>query len=527
MRLCRGVGTVALAVVSACSTEVQAPMEQSELPIAATTSAKCNEAAGGALLNFSDYWNCRDTIFVDVSALPTTPNLRGSASSAVDAWNGALNAGNLELPVLKTIAGGHDYRIAVTLQSQGSQYCGSVSVATRPYGINMASGTCGAFRDVFLHELSHVYGFHDEWEKRGTVGFSNHCARFLPDGKAQNTGVCQHEIESLHWHYGIRSGAEVSLGKHVMTRLNGLPVAITMATGETRTLTVSGFVFQRVHPSLCVSEDCGILSPSGNASWSESSTAISISGSAQFTKTVTGVAAGAGTITVRPQTTIYDYAGYFIGDTTRVTVTAPPPPTGLSASTITRTSATVSWTPGDPAATTLLKYRMTGQTTWITANGGAPLPAGQTSFSLTGLHCATSYDVSVNHAGGPALVLTLFTTSTCQAGAIAPPSAFSQAGCTPSTVGGKQYATYHLSWTAGSNPAGSIYQIGSALSNNSGSAAVITSGAISRTTDDVGPYLVTSTASPRYFWVRHVNGGLASGWVALLGNPIQIKNGCI
>lgn len=506
-------------------------MEQSELPIAPTTSAKCNEGAGGALLNFSDYWNCRDTVFVDVSALPTTPDLRGLASSAVAEWNSALNAAKLELPVLRTASGGHDYRINVTLGSQGSQYCGAVSVATRPTGINMAGGNCGSFQDVFLHELSHVYGFHDEWEKRGTAGVSNHCARFLPGGKATNTAVCQHEIESLHRHYGIRLGSEANLDKHVMTGLNGLPPAITMAGGETRTLSVNGFVFLRAHPSFCTSGECGL---SGNASWTENSAAISITGSGQFTKTVNGVAAGAGTITVQPLTTTYDYAGYYTGDTTRVTVGAaspPPAPSGMTASNITRTSATVSWTSGDPTATTVVKYRMTGQTAWLTANGGTPLPAGQVSFGLTGLHCATSYDVSVNHVksgvSGPALVLTLFSTSACLTGGVASPTGFSRTGCTPSTVGGKQYATYHLSWTAGSNPAGSIYQIGSALSNNTGSAAVIESGGISTTTEDVGPYLVTPTASPRYFWVRHVNGGQASGWVALVGNPIQIKDGCV
>jgi hypothetical protein len=143
-----------------------------------------------------------------------------------------------------------------------------------------------------------------------------------------------------------------------------------------------------------------------------------------------------------------------------------------------------------------------------------------------------SDDASVHHVkngtAGPALVLTLFSTSACQtATSVAPPTAFSQTGCTPSTVGGKQYATYHLGWTAGSNPSVAIYQIGSASSNNSGSAAIIRTGRIIQTADDVGPYLVTSTASPRYFWVRHVNGGQASSWAALQGNPIQINDGCL
>ena len=106
------------------------------------------------------------------------------------------------------------------------------------------------------------------------------------------------------------------------------------------------------------------------------------------------------------------------------------------------------------------------------------MPGGQTSFNLTGLHCATSYDVSVHHVkngvAGPALVLTLFSTSACLTGSANPPSGFSQTSCTPSTSGGKEFATYRLAWTAGSNPTASNYQIGSAFSNSSGSAAVIT-----------------------------------------------------
>jgi hypothetical protein len=535
MRVCRGIGAVVLAFVLACTTEVEVPMEQSEFPTASTTAAKCDEGAGARPLDFSDYWNCRDIIWVDVSALPTSPDLRGSASSAVAEWNSALNAQNLELPVLTVTGGGHTYRIGVTLPSTGSQFCGQVLVSTRPNAINMAAGSCGAFRDVFLHELSHVYGFSNKWHTRGTAGVSDHCARYLPAGKATNTGVCQHEVESLHRHSGIRAAADVSLSKHIMTGFAGLPAAISLETGETSNLGVTGFVFRRVHPAFCAFGECDPIAPTGNGSWGESSPAISLSGSAQFTRTVTALAAGAGTVTVSPLTTTYALAGYFTGDATRVTVTAPPPPpapTGLAASNITPISATVSWTAGDPTATTVLRYRMTGQTAWTSANGGNALPAGQTSFALTGLHCATSYDVSVHHVNGttagPALVLTLFSTSACQTGtSVNPPTAFSQTGCTPSTVGGKQYATYDLGWTAGSNPSAAIYHIGSAFSNNSGSAAIIRTGRIIQTTDDVGPYLVTSTASPRYFWVRHVNGGQASAWVALQGNPIQIKDGCL
>ena len=174
---------------------------------------------------------------------------------------------------------------------------------------------------------------------------------------------------------------------------------------------------------------------------------------------------------------------------------------------------------------------MTRQSAWINAPG-SPAGAGVSSLTIGGLNCATSYDVNVYHVksgiSSAALTLTLFTTAACQvSGTVLPPSGFNETLCSASTSGGKNYATYTLSWTAGANPSSTIYQIGEALTNNSANAAVIRTGGITKTSDDVGPYLVTSTASPRYFWVRHVNGGQGSAWVALTGNPIQIKSGCL
>jgi hypothetical protein len=174
---------------------------------------------------------------------------------------------------------------------------------------------------------------------------------------------------------------------------------------------------------------------------------------------------------------------------------------------------------------------MTGQSAWGNA-AGSPAAAGVTSLTLSGLVCGTSYDVNIFHVksgiSSPWLTLTLFQTAACTvSGTIAAPTSFNQTTCHASTSGGKNYATYTLGWTAGANPGGTIYQIGGALSNTPGSAAILRTGALSKTSDDVGPYLVTPTASPRYFWVRHANGSQASAWVPLVGNPIQIKAGCL
>jgi Fibronectin type III domain len=221
------------------------------------------------------------------------------------------------------------------------------------------------------------------------------------------------------------------------------------------------------------------------------------------------------------------------GSTATITVKATPPkagPSGLRADNITATSARILWTNGDTTATTFVQYRITGQTQWITANGGAALPPKQSSYNLTGLHCATSYDVSVFHQknglNSPADVLTLFITTACQTSAtVKPPTGFHRFDCTPGTTNGKPNATYHLRWTAGANPATSIFHVGESFSNNSASAVVIRRGPISTLRANVGPYTIAG-ASSRYYWVRHVNGALASSWTALLDNPIVISQGC-
>jgi hypothetical protein len=208
------------------------------------------------------------------------------------------------------------------------------------------------------------------------------------------------------------------------------------------------------------------------------------------------------------------------------------PPTNLAASNITATAATVSWTNGDASAgtTTFVQYRLTGTSPWITANGGVGLPAGTSSYRLTGLHCSTSYDVNVFHrkngVDSPWLTLTLFTTAACTVSStINPPTNFRETDCRPSSAGGKSYGTWITAWTAGANPASSIFHIVESFSNSPGF-AIIRRGPITTTAANLGPYLVQSASSPRYFWVRHVNGAQASVWVALIGNPIRISSGC-
>jgi hypothetical protein len=343
--------------------------------------------------------------------------------------------------------------------------------------------------------------------------------------------VCQHEVESLRRYYGSGPAALVSTSKHIMTGLGGKPFSLALKIGETRTVTVSSFLFNRAHPSFGES-----AAPSGTMSWTEASAAFHLNGTGTFSRTVVPDAVGTGVLRVRPTSTTYELAGT-LNDEVSVTVNPGDPPAAgpslTSATNITATAATVNWTNGDTSAgtTTYVQYRLTGTSPWTTANGGVGLAAGVSSYRLTGLHCATSYDVNIFHrkngVDSPWSTLTLFTTAACTVSStINPPSNFHEITCKPSTSGGKSYAAWTVGWTAGSNPSTSIFHVVESFSNSPGS-AIIRRGPITTTATNVGPYLVQSTSSSRYFWVRHANGAQASSWVALLGNPIEISRGCI
>jgi hypothetical protein len=532
MRAWQGLGVIMGVLSLGCATEivdVKKDEEVVKVPVSFAAVEPCNEASGIRPDFFNDYWNCGQVIWIDISQLPTTPNLRGEAAAAVSAWNSALSDDGVGgVPILTTSSQTGAARVQVTLGSQGSQYCGQVLVSGVPNRINMAAGSCGTFRNVFLHELSHVVGYQDTWEKTGTAGVSNHCARFLPSGKASNSTVCQHEVESLLRHYGIGPATEVSLSKHIMTGLVGVPSSLALKIGETRTVTVTSFQFVRAHPSFGAS-----AAPSGTMSWTETSAAFHLNGTGTFSRTVVPDQTGQGILRVRPTSTTYELAG-MLNDEVTVTVNPGDPPAGaptnLQASNITATAATISWTNGDATASTVLQYRLTGTSPWTTANGGVPLSAGTSSYRLTGLHCSTSYDVNVFHrkngVDSPWLTLTLFTTAACTVSStINPPSNFRQTNCALSSSGGKTYATYTVAWTAGANPSTSIFHIAESFSTTP--TYLIRRGPISTITAKLGPYLVQSTSSSRYFWVRHANGAQASAWVALQGNPIAIRDGCL
>lgn len=537
------------AAIAVCSPQASGGPEttaEHTTPLAITGSCS---ASGVAVGGFVRNWACGDVVRLATPAGMTSGEV-SALSSAVAGWNGAV-LGAYGLPQFTMSAGNRT--ITVSISGAGDYYCGQVPVKTQLNIARFATASgcshpgrlsTGTLGNLFLHELSHSVGFQSGvWHKPSTEAITGHCAGALYSaGRPLNSGVCQHEVEAIHAAYGLRSTAP-DLAKHVLTGLAGL-TSLSLSPGGTGTLTVSSLRFWRANGTLCGQPDTtacfGTASPSGaSLSWSTSNAGVaSLSGSGA-SRTVTGNAAGVATISVDATTPTYERAATFGGPGTgtaaTVTVVAQPPagpPTNLGATSIAPTSALVSWTNGDTSTgtTTVVQYRITGLTSWTTASG-AGLPAGQSSLTLSGLHCATSYDVNVFHRkdgiDSAAITLTLFTTAACQISGLAAPSDFHPTSCTLTLYGGKQYATYGTQWTPGTNPPDSIFQIAEALSNNPAVASVVRTGPIARTSQDIGAYLVTPTAAPRYFWIRHVDNGQASIWTALVDNPIQIKDGCI
>jgi hypothetical protein len=542
---------LALGLAAACSSDrMTGPALPVVPPIASSITGTCSNTAT-PVAGFIKNWTCNTQVRLSTPAGMTSAEV-SALSSAVSRWNGGVLSG-FGLP--KFVMSGGTQVITVAISGSGDYYCGNWPDKFHLNIGRSAAGTCtnpgrlstGTLSNLFLHELSHGIGFQSgTWHKPSTPEFTGHCAAALYSAtRPLNAALCQHEIEAIYASYGLRSTAP-DLFKHVMTGLAGL-APITVNVGATGTLTVTDLVFNRVNGTFCGQPDTTVCegnntrSPTeASLSWSITNGSIASLSGTGASRTVTGLAGGSATVNVNATTSTYEKAAAFgdagTGTSAAVTVVAVPPagpPTSLSASGITATSALVSWTNGDASAgtTTVVQYRMTRQSAWINAPG-SPAGAGVSSLTIGGLNCATSYDVNVYHVksgiSSAALTLTLFTTAACQvSGTVLPPSGFNETSCSASTSGGKNYATYTLSWTAGANPSSTIYQIGEALTNSSANAAVIRTGGITKTSDDVGPYLVTSTASPRYFWVRHVNGGQGSAWVALTGNPIQIKSGCL
>ncbi len=532
-------------VVAACSPEpIGGPPADETLRPSFEITGTCG--TGATISGFNRNWQCGDKIRLNPSG--ATSSELAELSAATGTWNGAV-LGAYNLPMF--VSTGNNKTIQVTFSGSGDYYCGQASTTGLTLSIarfGTSSGcthpgrlSTGTLQDLFVHELAHSIGFQSNpWHKPSSTNVTGHCAVALYDaGRPLNPAPCQHEIEVIHAVYGLRAAPNMS--KHVTTGLSGL-ANVTIETNSSTVLTVSSLRFARANGSMCgqpnTTSCTGSATPANaTLTWSSNSSVITLSGSGASRTATSGSTTGQATVTVGATTSLYEKAASFgnagTGTKPVVTVYVEPPagrPTLLSASNITSTSATVSWTNGDTSAgtTTIVQYRITGQSPWITAHSG--LAAGVSSYNLTGLRCATSYDVNVYHQkngiNSAWMTLTLFTTSACQPSpTLNPPTNVRVSGCTPSTSGGKPYATYTLSWTAAANPSSTIWQIGSKGTNSPSTADIIRTGPITTTSGTAGPYLTTN-GTARYFWVRYVNGSQARAWMAALGRPVGTGDGC-
>jgi Fibronectin type III domain len=543
-------GIVALALAAAGCQEPtsDAGREAVIAPALDLTGRTCG-AGGNTGDTFNRKWPCGQRLQLSFVGWDSAAH-RAAINQASQNWNEELAAAQLNLPRFESGPGNVVVDVFRGQDEGTSGWCGQSSKVP-PFDVTLYRGPiskCGTntLGAVALQELSHVLGFTDKWDQAvGEDEYIGHCAGRSYNGVVTGT-ICQHEIETMYRAYGIRTQA-VPYDRHLITALTGLRDH-TLSFGGSAVLEVSELRFGRSNGTLCgrpVRQTCdgevAVTSANVGIDWREVAGAplITLAESGPRATVTAGNAEGQAVVQAVATSGEYGIAAVLgddgAGTKARITIAAVPPaaaPQSLTAANVSATSAQVRWVNGDasPGTTTVVQYRMTGLAGWLPAPG-SPLAAGVSSVTVGGLHCATSYDVNVFHVkngkSSPWLTLTLFTTAACQvSGGLAAPAGFSERSCRLSSGEGKTYATYTLGWSSGANPGSTIYHIGSSLNNNPGGAAIIRAGAITQTSRSVGPYLVTSSASPRYFWVRHANGSQASAWATLAGNPIEINQGC-
>jgi hypothetical protein len=351
------------------------------------------------------------------------------------------------------------------------------------------------------------------------VPAADHCVSALPASGSLNGTVCQAEIELLHLNYGLRD-SEVSPSKHIATGVN-VTGATLVNPGLSGTLTVNSVQFDHFS---------GPAASTLSYTWSSDNTAIArVSAGTGASNAIQAVASGTTTIRVRLNSTVYDQAEPLPGGAIAFTVNSPPPaPTGLSASAITGTTATIGWVNGATGSgvTTTLQYRKNGVTTWTTASN--TIAAGATSFGLTGLVGLTTYDVRVWHvrnglSGAMTTVASLF--STPDPNALPPITNFRVTSCDKRVVGAKTFNYFQLAWTSSLAPSGSTFEIGLNTTSSSAGASVILTYPINARTGEVGGYLSSPLLANRWFWIRYTRNGTPGPWTPLAGNPL-VSNQC-
>lgn len=490
------------------------------LPIQASIGSPPQCATGGNTLPYiSPVFSCGALVSIEVT---NGASFVGSVGEARNEWSKLLN-GDYNLPTLgiPSTAAQATPKITVTFEYHtGNKWCGSTSISTHVITVARTSETCplpdpsGQTRvvddliGVLKHEFSHALGFPRHLNDGGYHPLTARCLANVPnDPFPFNSTLCSHDRALVQWGYGLRS-TEPSLDSDLLASSISLtPGSASIAPGGTQQITAQAI------------RDDG---QPANVEWFIEDERV-----ATFTvpptnpgATVRGETYGQTAIIARVVET--PQLGWPTGQTSATLTVVDLPPSGLSASNVGSTTATINWTNGNAASTTTIQTRPAGTQNWNTAGVAQ---AGDTSLPISNLTPCTSYDGQAYHVTVPITIANLFRTT---GGSIAcAPLNFTLVSCTDETINGNVYRTYNVAWTRGEFSTGSTYDIGQTNTSNPAGATIVKSGPSYKTNAAIGPYL-RSQSQLLYFWVRHkLSGGTGpSAWVPLDNQPVNPNGGC-
>jgi hypothetical protein len=412
--------------------------------------------------------------------------------------------------------------VVFDLGQTGTKWCGSTNVSTLTITAQRTTtGHCtltdpsGAMRvvngliNLLKHEFSHALGFPRHLNDNNQHPPTESCLANVP-GDPQNPAIefnanlCAHDRAVVYWGYVLRQTVPDLDSPQVSSSVMLNPTTATIVPGANQQF---GAMALR-DDEQPVTVDWVIVIPSVatfNGTPTETGATVHGENLGQ-----TGI-----TATIRETSQLV----WPTGHATATLTVADLPPTGLSASNVAATTATINWTNGNPGSGTTIQQRVNGTSTWITAGTAT---AGATSLGINNLTACTWYDVNAYHLSVPTTASNLFVTAS---GSVAcAPSRFTLVSCTD--VGNNR--SYNVAWTQSEFSTGSTYEIGKTNTSDPSGATIIKSGPSYKTNATLGPYSKAPPPQYLYFWVRHkLSGGTgASAWVALDNQPVVPSGGC-
>ena len=510
------------------------------------------------LPDFCKYWQ-EDDVITFYPGPGATSAMMQAVGAAASSWNAV---GVLQFAVSTGTTG--DIQVRRGSDQTGTGWCGETdqgSDSAPPAYLNLRTGNCGTLASVALHELSHVAGYQGNWHKANEFGLASiehagHCSFFLRANggvnQARATSLCQHEIEGVKYVYGGRESSIPSFTAHIITGVRAPTMPDTIDFGGIVMVGPALLRYSHSNGSRCGLTDwqsCQedeVGTPGATATlnnqnlWtSDAPTIATVQGSSTGATITGGSTTGQARIHITRNLSSTRSASFQSASRTIIVANIPTPPAGapsnVTVSGIGATSATVSWSNGDASSgvTTFIDYRTAAATAWTGATGTFGLPAEQSSFQLTGLSASTTYYVRMYHrrdgissafaaASGP------FTTLAPPPPPppLPPPSNVWVGGCEQSYYGSKRYNTWTISWSPVPSSPTVYYELLEGGTNNTGSGSIVASGKANSGAGEVGPYLDTTSANYRYFWVRFTQSGVSTAWVPLDVNPLDVAGSC-